>query len=63
MLMKHLLFLPPALAVGWFGTRTALDIRRTHGARMDAQFMLILAWSPVAVCLISLLLSLSGSNP
>ena len=49
-------FLPSALAVGWFGTRTALHIRHTKGSRADEMFMVVLCWSPLVIGLIALLL-------
>ena len=52
-----------SLVVGWAGTRTALYLRHAKGGRGDEFFMLALCWSPLAIALIALLLSLSGSNP
>ena len=51
-----------ALVVGWAGTRTALYLRRAKSGRWEEFFMLILCWSPLAIALLALLLSLSGSN-
>ena len=52
--------LPPALAVGWFGTRTALHIRHIKGSRADELFMAALCRSPLAIWLVALLLFRSG---
>ena len=51
------------LVVGWAGTRTALYLRHAKGGRWDEFFMLALCWSPLAIALLALLLSLFGSNP
>ncbi len=51
-----------ALVVGWAGTRTSLYIRHAKRGRSEEFFMLALCWSPLAIALIALLLSLSGSN-
>lgn len=63
MLTKYILFLSPALAVGWFGTRTALHIRHTKGGRENELVMLIVCWSPLVIWLLALLLSVFGSEP
>jgi len=52
-----------SLMVGWAGTRTALYLRHAKGGRGDEFFMLTLCWSPLAIALLALLLSLFGSNP
>jgi hypothetical protein len=52
-----------SLVVGWAGTRTALYLRHAKGGRLDEFFMLALCWSPLAIALLALLLSLLGSNP
>jgi len=52
-----------ALVVGWAGTRTALYLRHAKSGRWEEFFMLLLCWSPMALGLLSLLLTLSGSNP
>jgi hypothetical protein len=52
-----------ALVVGWAGTRTAFYLRHAKGGRWDEFFMLALCWSPLAIALLALLLSLFGSNP
>jgi hypothetical protein len=49
-------FLPSALAVGWFGTRSALYLRHAKGSRGDEFFLAALCWSPLAVWVIALLL-------
>lgn len=59
--LRWFLFLPPALAVGWFGSRSARHIRTSQGARGDVLTMLILCWSPLAAWLAAFLLSLSRS--
>lgn len=61
--MKYGLLLPPTLAVGWFGTRTALHIRHTKGGHGNELVMLAVCWSPLVIWLLALLLSLYGSNP
>jgi hypothetical protein len=53
-------FLPSALAVGWFGARTAFHIRHAKGSRADELFMAALCWSPLAIWLVALLLFRSG---
>ena len=58
-----ILLLPPTLALGWFGTRTAVGIHRTRGSRSDVLFMLLLAWGPLLAWLLSLLLSFIERNP
>ncbi len=63
MLVSHFLLLPLAVVLGWSGTRTSLYIRHSTSSRGDVLFMLILCWSPLVVCLLALLLTLSGSNP
>ncbi|GEM_PF-467500 len=52
-----------ALALGWAGTRTALYLRHAKGSRRDEYFLLVLSWGPLFWTLLSLLLTLSGSNP
>ncbi|WLT31914.1 hypothetical protein [Geothrix sp. PMB-07] len=59
--LRWFLFLPPALAVGWFGTRTALHIRSSRGSRGDSFTMLVLCWSPLVAWILAYLLSLSRS--
>lgn len=61
MSVNPVLFLPPAVAVGWFGTRAARHIRRSKGTRADIVFMLAVCWSPLLIWLLSLLLALNGS--
>ena len=51
-----------SLMVGWAGTQTALYLRHAKSGRWEELFMLILCWSPLAIALLALLLSLSGSN-
>ena len=51
------------LVVGWSGTRIALYLRHAKRGRSEEFFMLALCWSPLAIALMALLLSLSGSNP
>jgi hypothetical protein len=52
--------LPSALAVGWLGQRTARYIHRNKGNRRDERLMVILAWSPLAIWFIALLLFYFG---
>jgi hypothetical protein len=61
MMPKWILLLSPTLAVGALGTRTALQIRRSHGKPQDQLFMLILCWIPFLVGCVALALSLCGS--
>jgi hypothetical protein len=63
MLMAFFPLLLLALTVGWSGTRMALHLRHSKGGRRDVFFMLALCWSPLAISLLALLLTLSGSNP
>jgi ABC-type molybdate transport system permease subunit len=63
MLVSHLVLLPLTVAVGWYGTRTSLHLRHATNKRSDAQLMLVLAWSPLVVGLLALLLTLSRSKP
>ena len=51
------------LVVGWSGTRTALYLRHAKRGRSEELFMLALCWSPLAIALLALLLTLSRSNP
>ena len=59
----YLLLLPPVLALGWYGSRTAHYIHHTKGSRGDRLTMLIVAWSPLVTWLIALLLSLAERKP
>lgn len=52
-----------ALALGWAGTRTALYLRHSKAGRWEERFMLALCWSPLAVGLLALVLTLFGSKP
>jgi hypothetical protein len=63
MFVSYFLLLPLTVAVGWSGTRTALHLRYAKGTQWDVYFMLTLFWSPLAIALLALLLSLFGSNP
>jgi hypothetical protein len=59
----YLLLLPPALALGLFGTRTAHHIHHMKGSRMDRLTMLAVAWSPLLAWLAALLISLTEGKP
>jgi hypothetical protein len=59
--LNPVLFVPPAVAVGWLGTRSAGHIRHAKGSRADTIFMLAVCWSPLAIWCCAILLSLFGS--
>jgi hypothetical protein len=63
MLTYYYLLFPLTLAVGLSGSRTSYYIRHATGSRGEVLFMQTLCWSPLLVCLIALLLFLTGSNP
>jgi len=55
--LKWFLFLPPALAVGFLGTRASTHIRHNRGSRTDSWTMLCLCWSPLVAWCLALLMS------
>jgi len=63
MLLRYGLLLPMTVAVGVYGTRTAVHLRRAKGSRRDVWLLLALAWSPLLSWATALLLSLSARNP
>jgi hypothetical protein len=54
--LPFIALLPTTLAVGWYGSRMALYIRRIKGSQVDQWLMLALAWGPLAGWLLALLL-------
>jgi hypothetical protein len=52
--LVFVIFLPAALAMGWYGTRTALHIRHSQGRRVDELLMAALSWAPLASWLVAL---------
>jgi hypothetical protein len=58
-----LLLLPPALALGWCGIRTAQHFQHSKGSRGDRLALLVVAWSPLVLWLLALLITLFERHP
>lgn len=60
---KLVLLFAPVFALGWFGTRTALHIRLTHGQRGKWISMLAVGWFPLLSWVLALLTELVEGRP